>query len=55
MDLSARSLKDGNDIKVTTISPGYVTTDLPESVTFEPAKEGFKKNMQNVEDPMSSG
>ncbi len=54
MDLSARSLKDGNDIKVTTIAPGYVTTDLPESVTFEPARKGFKKNMQNVEDPMSS-
>ena len=54
MDLSARSLKDGNDIKVTTISPGYVTTDLPESVTFEPAKKGFKKNMQNVDGPMSS-
>jgi NADP-dependent 3-hydroxy acid dehydrogenase YdfG len=55
MDLSARSLKDGNDIKVTTISPGYVTTDLPESVTFEPAKIGFKKNMHTVDGPMSSG
>ena len=27
-------------------------TDLPESVTFEPARNEFKKNMHNVEDPL---
>ena len=51
-DLSARSQKDGNDIKVSTILPGYVLTDLPESVTFEPARDEFRKNMQNVDGPM---
>ena len=51
-DLSARSQKDGNDIKVSTILPGYVLTDLPDSVTFEPARNEFKKNMHNVEDPL---
>jgi len=53
-DLSARSQKDGNDIKVTTIAPGVVLTDLAESVTFEPAKEDFIRGMQSVDGVMTA-
>lgn len=53
-DLSIRSKKDGNDIKVTTIAPGVVLTDLAESITYEPAKEQFIRGIQNVEEAMTA-
>ena len=53
-DLSARSQKDGNDIKVTTIAPGVVLTDLAESVTFEPAKVDLIRGMQSVDGVMTA-
>ena len=48
-DLSDRSEKDGNRIKVTTIAPGYVKTNLAESFTYEPAKKGFKHSLDTLD------
>ncbi len=53
MDLSARSQKDGNDIRVTTIAPGFVKTGLAESITFEPAKEALICGMESEEGVLS--
>jgi len=53
-DLSIRSQKDGNDIKVTTIAPGVVLTNLADSVTHEPSKERLKQMMEQVPDAMTS-
>ena len=52
LDLSERSVKDGNTIKVTTIAPGLVVTNLPSSVTFEPAKEYFQDTMDTFDGPL---
>ena len=52
LDLSERSVKDGNTIKVTTISPGMVFTDLPSSVPFEPARKQFREAMDTFDDPL---
>ena len=54
IDLSNRSQKDGNDIKVTTIAPGVVLTDLVDSITYAPAKEQFIHGMQQVEGAMTA-
>ena len=48
-DLSARSQKDGNDIKVTTLAPGYVLTELSSSFTFEPAKKDFIHHLESLD------
>ena len=48
-DLSDRSEKDGNQIKVTTIAPGYVKTNLAESFTYEPAKKGFEHSLEALD------
>jgi NADP-dependent 3-hydroxy acid dehydrogenase YdfG len=48
-DLSDRSQKDGNQIKVTTIAPGYVKTNLAESFTYEPAKKGFEQSLESLD------
>ena len=53
-DLSARARKDGNAIKVSTIAPGVVMTDLAESVTYEPAKQDLIRGMQSVDEPLSA-
>ena len=53
-DLSIRSKKDGNDIKVTTIAPGVVATELAESITYEPAKASFIEGMQNVKNALTA-
>jgi NADP-dependent 3-hydroxy acid dehydrogenase YdfG len=52
-DLSYRSKKDGNAIKVTTIEPGVVLTNLAESVTYLPAKEALQTMMQGVDGAMT--
>tara|TARA_X000001036_G_scaffold92346_4_gene84821 strand:- start:3504 stop:4286 length:783 start_codon:yes stop_codon:yes gene_type:complete len=52
-DLSYRSKKDGNAIKVTTIEPGVVLTNLAESVTYQPAKEALQTIMNGVEGAMT--
>jgi NADP-dependent 3-hydroxy acid dehydrogenase YdfG len=52
-DLSYRSKKDGNAIKVTTIEPGVVLTNLAESVTYPPAKEALQTMMNGVEGAMT--
>ncbi len=54
LDLSARSKKDGNTIKVSTIAPGFVKTNLADSVTFEPAKKALELGMQNEDSVLSS-
>ena len=53
-DLSIRSKKDGNDIKVTTIAPGVVLTDLADSITYAPAKEQFIRGMESVDGAMTA-
>ncbi len=53
-DLSARSKKDGNTIKVTTIAPGVVMTNLADSVTYPPAKEAMKQSMESTSNPLQS-
>ncbi len=52
LDLSERSMKDGNSIKVTTILPGLVKTDLPSSVTHEPSRVHFQNQMETFEHPL---
>jgi NADP-dependent 3-hydroxy acid dehydrogenase YdfG len=54
IDLSARSVKDGNDIKVTTIAPGVVLTDLAQSVTYEPSKQELIRGMESVDGVMTA-
>lgn len=54
IDLSARSAKDGNDIKVTTIAPGVVLTDLAQSVTYEPSKQELIRGMESVDGVMTA-
>lgn len=51
-DLSSRARKDGNAIKVSTIAPGVVMTELAESVTYEPAKQDLIKGMQSVDEAL---
>ena len=51
-DLSVRSRKDGNKIRVSTIAPGVVMTELAESVTHEPSKQDLIKGMQSVNEPL---
>lgn len=53
IDLSARSARDGNTIKVSTIAPGVVLTDLADSVTYAPAKQALMESMQNTPDAMT--
>jgi NADP-dependent 3-hydroxy acid dehydrogenase YdfG len=53
-DLSARSRKDRNAIRVATIAPGVVMTDLAESVTYEPAKQDLIKGMESVSEPLTA-
>ena len=52
LDLSERSVKDGNTIKVTTIMPGLVKTELPSSVTHEQSRVQFQSAMDNYEHPL---
>lgn len=52
-DLSIRSQKDGNNIKVTTIAPGVVATQLADSVTHEPSKVKLQQMMSNVADTLT--
>ncbi len=53
-DLSIRSRKDGNTIKVSTIAPGVVMTEFAESVTHEPTKLDLIKGMESVDEPLSA-
>jgi NADP-dependent 3-hydroxy acid dehydrogenase YdfG len=53
-DLSIRSRKDANTIKVSTIAPGVVMTEFAESVTHEPTKLELIKGMQSVDEPLSA-
>lgn len=53
-DLSIRSRKDGNTIKVSTIAPGVVMTEFAESVTHEPTKLNLVRGMQSVDEPLSA-
>ena len=53
LDLSERSVKDGNTIKVTTIMPGLVKTELPSSVTHEQSRVQFQSAMDNYEHPLA--
>ena len=49
LDLSMRSAKDGNSIRVTTIAPGVVRTELAQSVTYEPAKVQLQHMLDHQE------
>jgi len=52
LDLSERSQKDENTIKVTTITPGLVQTELPNSVTHESARLNFQKTIDHFDGPL---
>ena len=53
-ELAERSGEDGNTIRVTTIAPGVVDTELPDSIREETTRAGFKGYVQSLRDPLTS-
>jgi len=53
-ELAERSAEDGNTIRVTTIAPGVVDTELPDSIREEQTRAGFKGYVQSLRHPLTS-
>ena len=53
-ELAEQSAEDGNTIRVTTIAPGVVDTELPDSIRDDASREGFKGYVKSLRDPLTS-
>jgi NADP-dependent 3-hydroxy acid dehydrogenase YdfG len=53
-EMAERSREDGNQIRVTIIAPGVVTTELPDSILDEETREGAKKYYGAIPGPLTS-
>ncbi len=53
-ELAEQSTEDGNTIRVTTIAPGVVDTELPDSIRDDASRVGFKGYVESLRDPLNS-
>lgn len=53
-ELAEQAGEDGNTIRVTTIAPGVVATELPDSIRDDRSREGFKGYVESLENPLQS-
>ncbi|MCZ6837549.1 MAG: SDR family oxidoreductase [Planctomycetota bacterium] len=53
-ELAEMGANDGNTIRVTTIAPGVVDTELPDSIKHDATREGFKGYVQSLRNPLTS-
>ena len=53
-ELAESAPKDGNQIRITTIAPGVVSTELPDSIRDDQTREGFKSYAENLPGPLTS-
>lgn len=52
VDLAKRCAKQGGHLRVSTIQPGIVQTELLESIEHEPTREAAKAFTESVEEPL---
>jgi len=53
-ELATRGYDDGNRIRVTTIAPGVVATELPDSIRDDETRDGAKAYYDRLPGPLSS-